>query len=218
MILAYLSQWSSTTCEHFVRYEGACIVIALALSELLLFIRVLGLYWGKKVFPAAIFLVWLVQQAVSAWLLTNAHAVPHEGTSDHACTMIFSGNIGSFPPSLTAWIPLLYDTMVIGLVLYKCLPQKKLSMSHVVDTLIKDGLLYYGVLFAVNLVLGVMIIAAPVCLPTLYLHVLLLTLVIPFLVGRDEKHHCPARTTPYSRHDFSHHSFTHARGRTWADQ
>lgn len=167
MSTAYLAKWSPSHCKHFVRYEGACTAIALAVAELLLLVRVVGLYWDKRVVPAAIFVIWLAQQAVAIWLLTTGEDVKHKESFDRACTMIFNPSIGKFPPSLSAWLPLLYDTVVVLCVLYKCLPQKKTSKSHILDTLIKDGIVYYGVLFSVNFVLGVMIIAAPVSLLSL---------------------------------------------------
>lgn len=161
--VAYLSSWSLTTCSHFVRYEGACTAIALAVSELLLLIRIIGLYWDKRIIPAAVFVIWIAQQAISVWLLSHGEAVRHEESFDHACTMFF--HLTAFPPSLSAWIPLLFDTVVIGLVLYKCLPkipEKRITMTRVYETLVKDGLMYYAVLFSVNFVLGVMIIVAQV--------------------------------------------------------
>lgn len=49
-----------------------------------------------------------------------------------------------FFPSLSAWIPLLYDTIVIVLTVYRCIgPVKQKTASHIVRTLLKDGLLYY---------------------------------------------------------------------------
>ena len=120
-----------------------------------------ALYYDTKSAPLALLAIWLVQQSFTVWLLIHGQAVTHEENVDRACTMIFA-NVGEFPPSLSAWIPLVYDTVAVILVLFKCIPQKKVSMSRIYDTLIRDGILYYGVLFGVNFVLGTMIIVAPV--------------------------------------------------------
>ena len=96
--------------------------------------------------------------------------------ADPLVLTIFSG----FSPSLSAWIPLLYDTVVIFLTLVKCVgPVKQKTASHIVRTLLRDGLLYYrlaattstrknitelsrSVIFSVNFVLAIMIVTTPV--------------------------------------------------------
>ncbi|KAF8509966.1 hypothetical protein JB92DRAFT_3119403 [Gautieria morchelliformis] len=63
--------------------------------------------------------------------------------------------------SASAWLPLLYDTVVVGLVMYRTrelLPIRTGGQYRVVETLMKDGLMYYSVILAANLVLAVMIV------------------------------------------------------------
>lgn len=78
--------------------------------------------------------------------------------------------------SLSAWLPLLYDTTVILLTLWKCVPRVKnkgmnnfAMTGHIIRTLIKDGLMYYSVIFCINFVLAVMIMTAKVGLLFSYL-------------------------------------------------
>ena len=85
----------------------------------------------------------------------------------------------------SAWIPLLYDTVVLFLTLYITLPSIRknehgsLAHSYVVDTIFKDGILYYvcvmfeylvlrtvttpidSVIFSVTLVLTIGLVSAP---------------------------------------------------------
>ena len=83
---------------------------------------------------------------------------------------------GKYWPSLSAWIPLFYDALVIMLTLYKCVPRvrhnKELGAiaktGHIIRTLLKDGLMYYSVIFCINFVLAVMIMTATV---SLFFHV-----------------------------------------------
>ncbi|EJC98458.1 uncharacterized protein FOMMEDRAFT_171078 [Fomitiporia mediterranea MF3/22] len=122
-----------------------------------------ALYADRPKVVYSLGVVLLAEAGVFAWLLSRAEAVPHtldvHGYSNTACTMIFDPQLGS-APSLSAWFPLVYDTIVIALTLWKCAgPVKEHTASHILRTLLKDGLLYYSVIFAVNLVLAVMIIS-----------------------------------------------------------
>ncbi|KAL0059615.1 hypothetical protein AAF712_013627 [Marasmius tenuissimus] len=64
--------------------------------------------------------------------------------------------------SSTAWLPLVYDTVVFGLTFYRTYPNVRgQSRSKIAKRLLEDGLLYYSVIFSVTLVLTLMIIFAP---------------------------------------------------------
>ena len=85
--------------------------------------------------------------------------------------------------SSSAWLPLLYDTVVIGLIAHKTLPAiRVMNRYSIMKRLLEDGLIYYTyatsivnmlmpdirihisrfrAIFAVNAVLTIMIIAAP---------------------------------------------------------
>ncbi|KAF5382498.1 hypothetical protein D9615_003044 [Tricholomella constricta] len=78
-----------------------------------------------------------------------------------ACTMIFDPDI-SILASSSAWLPLLYDTIIVGLTLYQTWPALRYrKSSFVMRRLLEDGLIYYIAIFSVTLVLTIMIIAAP---------------------------------------------------------
>ncbi|KAH8096916.1 hypothetical protein DFH11DRAFT_1554974 [Phellopilus nigrolimitatus] len=158
--IAYFSDWSSESCAHFVRFEGATVAIAVLVSGLMMLIRVRALYNDKPKVVWLVGTVFLVEVGVFAWLLTYGEAVQH-GPEIHACTMVFDMRL-RFLPSLSAWVPLLYDTVVILLTLFRCVEiVKQRTASHIVRTLLRDGLVYYSVIFAVNLVLAVMIMSTP---------------------------------------------------------
>ena len=82
--------------------------------------------------------------------------------------------------SASAWLPLTYDTIVLALTLNKTLgPIRRKTAGNIARVLLRDGILYYryafllglayqerlilsfSVIFAVNAVLTIMIIAAP---------------------------------------------------------
>lgn len=59
----------------------------------------------------------------------------------------------------TAWFPLLYDTVVVGLTL-KAFMRPGLHASEIMQVLVEEGLLYYSVIFSVTLALTIMIASA----------------------------------------------------------
>jgi len=75
--------------------------------------------------------------------------------------MIFDPAI-SGAASASAWIPLLYDTIIFGLTLYRTVPPiYREEASYIIKRLLEDGILYYSVIFSVTFVLTFMIVAAP---------------------------------------------------------
>ncbi|KAG7088656.1 hypothetical protein E1B28_012628 [Marasmius oreades] len=63
--------------------------------------------------------------------------------------------------SSSAWIPLLYDTIVFGLTINRALPSiRRKQAGAVLKKIVEDGLLYYSVIFCITLVLTIMIIGA----------------------------------------------------------
>jgi len=73
-----------------------------------------------------------------------------------------------FPPSISvaasssAWLPLLYDTVIVTLTVIRLYPSiRNQHPSFVVRRLFEDGLLYYGIIVAVNVTLAIMIVGAP---------------------------------------------------------
>jgi len=102
------------------------------------------------------------ETAVNGWLISQAGPVPHNGQYGmHACTMIFSPNVGA-AASASAWIPLLYDSVILVLTLYRTVPAiRQHRAGQILTQLLEDGLIYFSVIFSVNVVLTIMIIVAP---------------------------------------------------------
>jgi|SRR6188768_871193 len=92
-------------------------------------------------------------------------------------------NYRSAAATSSAWIPLLYDTIIFGLTLYRTVPPiRREEASYILKRLLEDGLLYYrlvvyrptlqkltfsltfltiSVIFSVTFVLTFMIVGAP---------------------------------------------------------
>jgi len=158
-ITAYLSQWPPEVCKKFVRYEGSCTIIAIEVVALMMLMRIKALYEGQWKVIGFVASMLALETAVNAWLMTHGEAVTHTG-SVYGCTMIFDPKLKAYA-SLSAWLPLIYDTIVIVLTLHKCRePVKQKTASYIVRALVRDGLLYYSVIFTINVILAIMIATA----------------------------------------------------------
>ncbi|KAG1885252.1 hypothetical protein F4604DRAFT_1730777 [Suillus subluteus] len=160
-LVAYcLPSWLFIKCEHFVRYEGAMTAVGIQVVGLMMFLRVRAMYRDNRyvvIFVATLLFVWV---AVSAWLLSNGVAVPHSSFV-HSCRMEFSDYVGVLA-SAWAWVPLCYDTVVFALTLNRTLPSmRNEEAGHIVHTLFINGVLFYSVMCAINLIFTVMVVRAP---------------------------------------------------------
>ncbi|KAJ7037766.1 hypothetical protein C8F04DRAFT_952229 [Mycena alexandri] len=148
-------------CKHFIRFEGAMTVIGIHVVAIMMLLRIRALYSTQRIVVGCVFLLFMIMFVVNAWLLTRGQPVAHNPLSGvRACTMIF-------PPSFviassSAWLPLLYDSVVLVLTLLKTVPLiGKRKGTIMVKRLLEDGLIYYTAIFSVTLVLTVMIVSAP---------------------------------------------------------
>ncbi|KAG2340180.1 hypothetical protein BDR05DRAFT_967216 [Suillus weaverae] len=160
-LVAYsLPSWSSIKCEHFVRYEGAMTAIGIQVVGLMMFLRVRAMYHDNRyvvILVASLLFVWV---AVGAWLLSHGVAVPHSPFI-HSCRMEFSNSVGGLA-SAWAWVPLCYDTVVFALTLNRTLPSiQNKEAGHIVHTLFTNGVLFYSVMCAINLIFTIMVVRAP---------------------------------------------------------
>jgi len=159
LVAFLLPAWGTETCQRFVKYEGAMTTVGIQVAGLMMFLRVRALYNKKKAVVWSVMLVFLVWVGVNAWLLAHGQAVPH-ASGIHSCSMIFDPSLGKIS-SASAWLPLIYDTLVFALILNKTKPALyRETAGHIVRTLFADGILYYSLICAVNLVLTIMIINA----------------------------------------------------------
>ncbi|TFK38994.1 hypothetical protein BDQ12DRAFT_650639 [Crucibulum laeve] len=162
-LFAYLSpSWTFERCARFVRYEGCTVSLAVEVVGLMMLLRIKAIYPEQKWISWGLGILLLFETVMNIWLISRAGPVlhnPHSGI--HACSMIFDPAI-SAAASSSAWIPLLYDTIIFGLTLYRTVPPiRREEASYIIKRLLEDGLLYYSVIFSVTLVLTIMILSAP---------------------------------------------------------
>ncbi|KAI0766388.1 hypothetical protein BD413DRAFT_570526 [Trametes elegans] len=182
-LFAYFSPvWTPEMCQHFVRYEGSMTVIGINTTALMMLLRIYAMYEGKRIVVAIVTVVFCVEFGVNAWLLTHGIAVRHTGGIT-ACTMIFDPNQVYVPShivssgdathpvplsskgliaSSSAWLPLIYDTVVLFFTVKRTYRGiKNPTAGHIMRILLKEGLLYYSVIFTITLILTLMIVFAP---------------------------------------------------------
>ncbi|KAJ2977857.1 hypothetical protein NUW54_g11367 [Trametes sanguinea] len=151
-------------CMHFVRYEGSMTVIGINITALMMLLRIYAMYERKKSIVIFVGVVFCVEFGVNAWLLTHGVAVRHRaGITGTACTMIFDPDKVKGPiASASAWLPLLYDTIVFVLTIKRTYRGvKNPTVGRIMRVLLKEGLLYYSVIFTITLILTLMIVFAP---------------------------------------------------------
>ncbi|KAJ6584570.1 hypothetical protein B0H19DRAFT_1249533 [Mycena capillaripes] len=151
-----------SSCNHFIRYEGAMTLIGIHVVGIMMFLRIKALYSTRRILVAGVFSLYMLSLCMNAWLLAHGQAVQHNPDSGvRACTMIFPPNLSTIASS-SAWLPLLYDSVILALTLTKTIPLvRKSNATYMMKRLLEDGLIYYTAIFSVTLVLTIMIISAP---------------------------------------------------------
>jgi hypothetical protein len=138
------------------------VAIAVEVVGLMMLLRINALYPHQKWITRGLALLLIFETVMNAWLISRGQPVVHNPNSGiHACSMVFDPSI-SAAASSSAWVPLLYDTIIFGLTLFRTVPPiRREEASYIIKRLLEDGLLYYSVIFTVTFVLTFMIVAAP---------------------------------------------------------
>jgi len=162
---AYISPaWSFETCHRFVVYEGIMGFVGVAIASLMMLIRIHAIYHGDRLVLSFMWILFFAMLGINIWLLMTSGPVLHPGIN-WGCSMLFgqTHRIGTWV-SATAWSPMIFDTAVIVLVVIRTraiVRGKIADQSKVVTALFQDGIMYYGVILTINLVLAAMIVKAP---------------------------------------------------------
>ncbi|KAJ7163058.1 hypothetical protein C8R46DRAFT_1221859 [Mycena filopes] len=155
-LFAYLSPvWTGERyehlCKHFIRFEGAMTLIGIHVVAIMMFLRIKALYSTKRTLVACVFLLFMIMFGMNAWLLTRGQPVAHNPQSGvRACTMIFPPSLSTVASS-SAWLPLLFDSVILILTLLKTLPSVgKKQGTFMMKRLLEDGLIYYTAIFSAS--------------------------------------------------------------------
>jgi len=157
----FRTSWTPESRGHFVRYEGSMTMIGISVVAVMMFVRVRALYPRVFTVQAIVLAILFTFLGINTWLLTRSIPVPHPAYPlVDSCTMIMDPAVGWIASS-SAWLPLLYDTVVIALTLRRTasfVTAKNPSRLFVV--MLQEGLLYYSVICTITLILTVMIISS----------------------------------------------------------
>ncbi|KAH9059921.1 hypothetical protein EDB87DRAFT_1684186 [Lactarius vividus] len=156
-----VSSPGSESCNHFVRFEGSMTMIGISVVALMLFLRIRALYAQQLVVQSIVISILLTFVGVNSWLLTRGIPVPHALAT--SCTMIIDPDVPGWIAASTAYLPLLYDTVVISLTLYQttgALRSGSKSTGETFRVMLQEGLLYYSAICTVTLAFTIMIASA----------------------------------------------------------
>ncbi|KAJ3565939.1 hypothetical protein NP233_g7321 [Leucocoprinus birnbaumii] len=145
--------------------EGVTVSLAVESVGLMMLLRIRAVYSNQIWITLFLSLLLLIETGINAWLIANAGPVIHNSLSrETSCSIIYDQTTSyrRILASSSAWIPLLYDTIIFILTLNKTIPPLRRSQaSYIVQRLLEDGLLYYSVILIVTLILTIMLLTAP---------------------------------------------------------
>jgi len=161
-IYAYFStSWSLRSCHTFVRYEGAMTMIGISVVALMMFLRIRALYARVLSIQAIVLAIFFTFIGVNSYLLTRGIPVQHvTGSGVDSCTMIIDPKVPGPIASSSAWLPLLYDTIVFLLTLNRTassIYSSSRNSSQMFRVLLEQGLVYYLVICTITLILTIQI-------------------------------------------------------------
>jgi len=137
-------------------------VIGINVVGLMMLLRIRALYNGKRMIIWSVTALLALEFGVNVWLLFYGTPVRHNGPR-YPCTMVFEEKMTKIAAA-SAWLPLLYDTIVLVLTTYKAFQNRPLPgyfYSPILQTVLAGGIVYYSVIFSITLVLAIMIAVAP---------------------------------------------------------
>jgi len=149
--------WTRPTCNRFVIFEGASTVALISVCELILILRVYALY-GRST-PIAVFLLILLAVQIS---LSSAGL--HRGFAVHLPPGITGCILTATSPFFaTVWTaPLVTDTFIFILTVWRtCQYIKRSGRSPTIDIFLRDGIIYFCVIFMANMLNTLLYFTAP---------------------------------------------------------
>ncbi|KAH9987097.1 hypothetical protein BJV77DRAFT_802734 [Russula vinacea] len=137
-------------------------MIGITIVFIMMFLRIRALYWEFISIQAFVFAILLTFITINSYALTHGIPVKHPDPSlVDSCTMIVDTRIGRPLASSTAWLPLLYDTVIVSLTVYRTASSVYYkTASNLLRVMLREGLLYYSVICTITLILTIMINSA----------------------------------------------------------
>ncbi|KAI9436665.1 hypothetical protein H4582DRAFT_1962464 [Lactarius indigo] len=143
---SYLIQ--SKSCDHFVRFEGSMTMLGVSVVAWMMFLRIR--------FKPSLLPFLLTYIGANSYLLTR-------GIPCLSCKLCDTTRRSGVIASSSAWLPLLYDTVVVSLTLYRTagtVYSENASTGEIFRVMLREGLLYYSAICTVTLAFTIMIVSA----------------------------------------------------------
>ncbi|KAI0275935.1 hypothetical protein BGY98DRAFT_989250 [Russula aff. rugulosa BPL654] len=163
----FRADWSIRSCAHFIRYEGSMTMIGISIVFLMMMLRIRALYSRIFSIQAGVFAIFLTFVGVNAYVLTHGIPVYHPAYPlVDCCFHVPFGRLTGIPgrssgktlASSTAWLPLVFDSIVMFLTMYRTARSVySRTTSDLFRVLFREGLLYYCCICTITLVLTIMI-------------------------------------------------------------
>ncbi|KAF8164769.1 hypothetical protein B0H34DRAFT_210510 [Crassisporium funariophilum] len=150
-------RWTKTACDKFVVFEGASTAALIGVCELIMILRVYALYGRSWKILTFLMVLWAGQIAVSAAGLHTGFAVP---LPPFLVGCILTGSSPLFP---SLWVaPLILDSCIFVLTLWRTRRYiRESGKSPTLHIFMRDGALYFFIIFLANLMNTVIFFASP---------------------------------------------------------
>ncbi|KAF8802152.1 hypothetical protein BYT27DRAFT_7197232 [Phlegmacium glaucopus] len=139
--------WTKKACDRFVVFEGAQTITMVGICELIMILRVYALYGRSKLVAIPLLFLLAAQIVLSGLGINTGFAVP---LPPGVVGCILTGTSSLFA---LLWVtPLVTDSLIFVLTLWKTGQYiKKSGRSPTLDIFLRDGAMYFCVIFASNL-------------------------------------------------------------------
>lgn len=156
VLYGFNSMMTETECQRFYKWEPGLASFTTIFAEAILVVRTYAL-WGKNKYILAVLLIGLITECfVLFFAVTQFHAVPTRDPTDPSSrgACIAGGGPGGHDWSMAYWVsPIVMDTLMLILTSVRALQYRHRGVnSSIFSTFVKDGILYFVVVFGVNLI------------------------------------------------------------------
>jgi len=169
-------------------------------ASFMMLLRIRALYNRNKWVVGFVGSILAVEFGINMGLLFTATSVPHL-VPDASCSMIFTVK-DTVLSSGSAWLPLLYDTVIFLLLSYRTIGIRRenplAAGNHILKILWEEGLMYYCVICTIAVILTIMINVAEKGVQNITAQLeLLLTVAMMSRITLDLKIRSKRRTVHY---------------------
>jgi len=151
----FFSDWTTASCARFARFEGATTLVTVLLAELILIFRVYAVHAQRKWTLCILIPIYVTQASLMTISLHTASPIilPTTPTTHASCILGDPEKVNQLQETLFWLLPsLLWDSVVVILLVVGIYSEaRKWKNGSMYDLILKDGFLYFAVVFFSNL-------------------------------------------------------------------